>query len=798
MQAFLQQQLELATLAHQRGDLASARVHYGAVLKARPNDVNCLHMLGVVAAQSGDFQRAGALMGQAIALEPADATLHANLGNVKNATGDFLQAISSFDRAIELQPDFAQAYSNRGNALVALRDFAAAVTSYERAIALVPKYADAHFNKGVALHHLGDFQAAVRSFDEVIALSPQHAIAHEKRGLALQALSRSSEALVSLSRAVTLAPASCEFRMHRGDLLHELGRLQEALADYDQAVATEPQNPQAHDHRAIVLRDLSRMEEAVIGHRRAIQLRPDYAEAHNNCGVALAALGRLSEAATHLARAVELRPDFAVSLLNLGNAQREMKLFDSALASYEQARAVAPSLAFLAGELQHTRMHLCEWEGWDESTQEISTRILSDERAATPFTLLPMLDTPEVHAAAARMWAKDHGFTLGNRIPESWHTPRGRVRIAYFSPDFREHPVSHLIAGLIEAHDRQRFEVFGFSYGAQVMDPMRKRLASAFDRFIDIHAHSDPEVVRMARELEIDIAIDLAGYTGSARPGIFAARCAPAQAAYLGYPGTMGSNAWDHVIADQTLIPEAEQSHFTEKIVYLPHSFMAYDRGVCISERPMSRRELGLPEDAFVFCCFNGGFKITPDCFDTWMRVLKGVPQSVLWLRQEHPQSTANLRQRAERAGVKAERLVFAERMPGLSEHLARYRLADLFLDSWPYNAHTTACDALWAGLPLLTCAGRSFASRVGASLLEAIELPELIADSPATFEALALALAMNPDRLKSIRARLSEHRLTRPLFDTQGFARRLEDALLQMHRRRLDGLPPEHIHAAS
>jgi predicted O-linked N-acetylglucosamine transferase (SPINDLY family) len=378
------------------------------------------------------------------------------------------------------------------------------------------------------------------------------------------------------------------------------------------------------------------------------------------------------------------------------------------------------------------------------------------------------------------------------------HPSRDKIRIGYFSADFYDHPVAALMAETFEAHDRSRYEVTAFSFGLDTQDGMRRRMERAFDRFLDVRGKSDQDIALLARSVGIDIAVDLAGYTGGSRTGIFALRAAPIQVNYLGYPGTMGAEYMDYLIGDRTVVPEAQQRHYTEKIVYLPHSYLPHDSSRTISETVFTREELGLPPTGFVFCCFNNSYKITPSTFDSWMRILSQVENSVLWLSQNNPTAASNLRREAARRGVNAERLIFANRMASLTDHLARHRVADLFLDTLPYNAHATAIDALWAGLPVLTCVGEGFAARVAASLLTAIELPELITSTAEQYEELAVQLAANPQRLALIRQKLASNRLKTPLFDTRAFTRHLEAAYARIHERCQANLPPEHIYVES
>jgi predicted O-linked N-acetylglucosamine transferase (SPINDLY family) len=359
--------------------------------------------------------------------------------------------------------------------------------------------------------------------------------------------------------------------------------------------------------------------------------------------------------------------------------------------------------------------------------------------------------------------------------------------------DFREHPVSSLMAGLIEAHDRARFEVYGFSYGLNTQDATRKRLEAAFDKFFDLHDKSSAEIAALARDCRIEIAVDLAGYTGEARTEIMGFRAAPIQVNYLGYPGTMGSDDIDYIIGDGTVIPEADRSYYAEKIVTLPHSYQVNDPKREIADMPFTRSVLGLPDEGFVFCCFNNNFKILPATFDSWMRILKRAERSVLWLFEDNAGAAANLRKEAEKRGVDPERLIFAPRM-ARHAHLGRHRVADLFLDTLPYNAHTTASDALWVGLPVLTLLGKSFAGRVGASLVRAVGLPELVTETPDAYEALAVELATDPVRLKALKDKLAMNRLSCPLFNLGLFTQHIEAAYAQMSTRYRAGEKPDHI----
>ena len=448
---------------------------------------------------------------------------------------------------------------------------------------------------------------------------------------------------------------------------------------------------------------------------------------------------------------------------------------------------------FLMGDLLRTQMTICDWSNYASGVAELRAQLSRGEKAAPPFFVLALLKF-------SRSAKKGLGNLGGRKVSGSGEhkgiSPlpgHRRIRIGYFSADFREHAVAILMAGLFEEHDRSKFEVTAFSLGPDIDDDMRTRLKVAFDKFIDVRAMSDRDVVSLARNFEIDIAVDLNGLTRDARTSIFAMRAAPIQVNYLGYPGTMGADCIDYLIADPVVIPDADQPHYAEKIVYLPNAYQPNDRKRLIADKVFTRSELSLPQEGFVFCCFNNNYKIVPDVFDSWMRILGHVDGSVLWLLKDSDIAARNLKKEARVRGVDPDRLVFAPRMT-LPDHLARHRLADLFLDTLPYNAHTTASDALWTGLPVLTQIGEAFAGRVAASLLRAVGLPELVTTTRDAYEALAIELAGNPAKLASIKRKLSDNRLTTPLFDTALFTRHIEAAYTAMYERHRAGLPPDHI----
>jgi predicted O-linked N-acetylglucosamine transferase (SPINDLY family) len=470
-----------------------------------------------------------------------------------------------------------------------------------------------------------------------------------------------------------------------------------------------------------------------------------------------------------------------------------LRRYEEAIASGARAGELKPDGPYLPG-IGIQAMHICVWHDREAQIQRLADGIEAGRKMTAPFGILPLLDSPELQRKAAQIWVRDQ-FPVDHSLARiAGHSVGAKLRIGYFSADFYDHVVGVVAAQLFEMHDRTKFEITAFSFGPDTKDPVRKRLEQAFDRFIDVRGRPDREVALLARELHIDIAVDLGGHSQTASNRIFAMRAAPIQVNYLGYPGTSGADYMDYLIADRTVIPREHFKHYDEKVVHLPDAYLPYDSTRVFAEVASTREGLGLPATGFVFCCFNGAHKIAPATFDSWMRILARVEGSVLWLARNHPAAAANLRREAVRRGIDSERLVFTERVNSALDHLTRFRAADLFLDTLPYNAHATAMDALWTGLPVLTRIGEAFPGRVAASLLRTMGLPELITTSAEQYEQSAIELAAAPQRLAKLRAKLADKRLSSPLFDMSRFTRQLEAAYAAMQERQLAGLPPDHI----
>ena len=602
------------------------------------------------------------------------------------------------------------------------------------------------------------------------------------------------EALNFFKKAQKIKPDDNLINFNLAKALSEIGNNLEAIKYYKIAIRLDKNHFGSWLNFGRSLDQLKRYDEALFHYDQAIKLKPDYAEAYYNKGNTFKNLKRYDEALSHYDQAFKLKPDSAKPYSNKANIFKNLMRYDEALSNYDQAIRLKPDYEYLFGMSFHIKMFMCDWQNFEFNVKSLSLQINENKKSSISFPFLALTDSSSIQRKCSEIWVNDkHPFnsSLGP-ILKSRH--RDKIKVGYYSPDFREHAITHLLAEFFELHDKNHFELFGFYFGPPDSSKMHKRVSSAFDQFIDVRLKSDKDITLMSREIGIDIAVDLAGFTALARTDIFAYRAAPIQVNYLGYPGTTGAEYIDYIIADSTLIPSKSQQYYSEKVVYLPNSYQVNDRKRVTANKVFTREELGLPIEGFIFCCFNNIFKITPGTFDGWVRILKAVNSSILWLLEDNPIAVLNLRKEAKFRGLDPNRLVFAKKINS-SEHLARHYVADLFIDTLPYNAHTTASDALWTGLPVLTCAGESFASRVAASLLNAIELPELITTTQEQYEATAIDLANNPEKLKAIKYKLKRNRLTTALFDTPRFTKHIEAAYKQMYERYQADLPLNNIY---
>jgi len=656
---------------------------------------------------------------------------------------------------------------------------------------------DSQINTLIGLYSQGRLQEALTKGIELASTFPDNPLIPHALGAIYMDLGRSEEAIASFHRALRLKPDYADVYMRLGMALNGAGKQDDAITSFRKAIEIQPGNSVMHNNLGIALNSIGMHEDAIASYRRALNLKPDYASAHENLAISLCRIGRHEDAVASFHRALEVNPDKPALHYNLGIALSGLGRHEEAVNSFRRAFDLDRTLISVRGNLLHELTLICDWDQIGDSMVDDVRSIefgVNPNDVISPFILLNVIDDPQQHRRASEAYSLCYfkpNATLG---PVAIRDKRDRIRVGYFSSDFHNHATMYLMAELFERHDRSKFEIHAFSYGPDKMDEMRSRLTDAVEAFHDIRLKGDAEIGALSRSLGIDVAVDLKGYTGENRARIFSYRVAPIQVNYLGYPGTLGAPFIDYIIADSTLIPATHREFYSEKVAYLPDSYQVNDSTRIISDKALTRGDFGLPDEAVVFCCFNNSFKITSDVFDIWMRLLSEVKGSVLWLLAANKSAKLNLRNEASKRGINSNRLIFAERVSP-AEHLARNRLADLFLDTFNYNAHTTASDALWAGLPVLTKMGESFASRVGGSLLAAVDIPELITTTSREYEATAMQLATHPQELRAIKEKLARNLKSTALFDTARFAIKIEAAFTHMVKRLDLGLKPDHFH---
>ena len=813
---------------HSSGQLEQARVVYEEILRLNPRQFDAMQLLGALAIQTKQWDRALNLLTDAIKVNNSNpvvynnrslvlkelnqlheslagyekainlkqdyAEAHYNRGVVLQALGRMEESLDSYGKAIKYKIDYAKAYNNRGIVLNELKRLDESISSYDKAIEIKRDYADAYNNRGNAFQELELWGDALKSYDYAIEFNHQDVDAYFNRGNVLQKLKRFDEAVQSYEKAIEFRTDHADAYNNRGNAFEELEHLDDALASFDKAIKYKSDHAVAFYNRGNVLSKLKRFDEALISYSKAVDFKRDYASAYNNLANILKKFNRFEEAIEIYGSAIECNSDYVEAFHNLGLVLQETKKYEIALINFKKVLNLKPDYPFIKGEINHCMMQINDWQSYYETLEDINRDVLDGKLSATPFGYQAICNEPRLMIKAAEIFSTFKYPKKKPAIRDLKIINNKKIKIAYVCGEFRDHATSILMVNLWEMHNKDKFEVFGLDNGWDDKSPIRKRIKDVFNQLIDITAMSDLKVAQLIYDENIDILVNLNVFFGNERNSVFSYKAAPIQVNYLGFPGTMGVDYMDYLIADKTVIPENLQEFYTEKIVYLPNCYQVNDRKREIADKAFTKEELGLPNVGFVFCCFNNNYKITPPTFDGWVRILKAVEGSVLWLLEDNPSARTNLQIEAKARGLDPNRLVFAKRL-NLPEHLARHKVADLFLDTLPSNAHTTASDALWAGLPVLTCMGHSFASRVAASLLKAMQLPELITASQDEYETTAIELATYPEKLHAIKEKIERNRLTTALFDTPRFTKHIESAFTQMYERYQADLPPDHLH---
>lgn len=729
-----------ATRLQEAGKTDEAEVLFKKILKSNPLHFVALYSLGVIRYSNSDFEGALSCFLKAKKGNPAFAPLHFNIGLVHLKLGRIPEAMACLQKTLELDSGYEPAKKQ----LELLR--AAAGQTEEGTSGKTGGQHYAEITKALELQSQGRAEEAEIIFRDILAQDDKNVLALYSVGAIEQQRGMSDKALVFFDRGVAAQADFAPMWFSRGVVLQSLKRHEEALESFDRALSINPQYVEAFINKGAVLAEMKRHRDALLNYEELLKIEPHNVRALNNRGILLS----------------------------------DFKMFDLAIQTYELLLQVDPEYEYALGLLAFAKLHSCDWNRIEEYCRRVTDGVRAGKRVCKSQGFLAISGDPHDHLICARTFA-DHYYPAQKPIWQGEKYRHDKIRIAYVSPDFREHPVGHLTAGIFEQHDKEKFEIIAISLGLDDNSRLRERMVNAFSRFIDVRQMRSVDIAVMMHEMEIDIAVDLAGYTADSRTDIFAHRPAPVQVNFLGYSSTMGTDYMDYIIADRHIIPEECKPYYSENVIYMPDTYLPTDATVQISPDTPTREEHGLPAEGFVFCSFNHDYKINPPVFDVWMRLLKQVPGSVLWLMKLNESAERNLQREALNRGVEPERIIFATRVPRIEDHLARYRIADIFLDTTPYNAHTTTSDVLRAGLPVLTCRGKAFAGRVAAGLLSVVGMPELITDSLEEYEALALKLTQDRELLSSIREKLQENLKTTSLYDTVRYCRDLEQLYTTM-----------------
>jgi len=716
--------------------------------------------------------------------------------NIKGATQKILgrvnDALISFTQVVRLNPYFPEGFNNLGTILMDQGKFEEAIKNFDQALLLNPDYTICHYNKGIIFKNIGRFDEAIEVYYKAISLKPDYAEAYNNIGVILKEQDKLEEAVEVYNKALSINPNFFEALFNLSIVLRHQNKFDEAIQSYIKVLSIKPNNVDAYNDLGIIRASLGEFNQALELFKKALVLKPDFADVYNNIGNINVEQGMFTEALEMFRKSLTINPRQYDALNNISNIYQVQGHLKDAIDASNKALTIKPDYEFVRAKKLYQQAQLCDWEGISNDINFIPLLGIN-KQSVSPFDLLSLEDAPERHKKRSEVFFKDKFFQTPLDPDLKPKKNSKIIRIGYFSADFKEHVVSRLIANVIETHNKNNFIVYGYSLKKTTEDVLQKRLISSLDIFRDVSQATDKEVALLAREDGIDIAIDLNGYTQNSRTRIFAYRTAPIQISYLGYPGTMGSDFIDYIIADTNLIPESSQCFYSEKPIYLPDTYMPGDNNSKISIKYLSRNELGLPDDAFVFCAINNSYKISLSIFEIWMRLLRKVNNSVLWLLSPNDDVKSHIIKVARDNSINPNRLVFAEPKP-YEQYIGQFSKADLFLDTFTYNAGATANNVLWAGLPIVTKSGKSYTSRMATSMLKAIGLDELVTKTEKEYEDLIFDLATNPQKLEKIRVKLSKNRFSKPLFNIKLFTKNLEEGYRRAYENYALGNKPKTI----
>ena len=742
----------------QAGNLILAKKKCENILQKETNNLNIWILLSSIERELGNQIKSIEYLEKILKISPNNAEMQNNLGNYKCELKKYNEAIENYNKAIEIEPNYSEAYINKGATLAELKKYNEAIACYGTAIKLNPKIAQAYGNRANLYNQLKQYENAIKDYNKAIELDPKFFEAYSNIGNTYNELKQYDKAIKYEEKAIEINPNYANAYGNLGNSMYGLRQYEKAISSYDKLIKINPKIAPVYNNKGNALNELKLKIDAIKSYNKAIEIERNFADAWYNKGIALC----------------------------------DLKEYKSGIECFEKTIEIESNFKFLQGLYLHTKMQLCDWTDLNSQITEILKKIRIGEKVTPSFPVLSFTSQQSIQLKAAKIWINEK-YPLSEKLGDfSKKYNHKKIRIAYFSADFKNHPVAHLTKQIFENHSREKFEIYAFSFGHDKKDEMRIKLEKVFDNFFDVKSMSDEDIARLSRRMEIDIAIDLGGLTADARTGIFAMRAAPTQVNYIGYPGTMGANYIDYIIADKFLIPEKTRKYYSEKIAYLPF-FQPNDSNRKIPDKIFTRKELSLPNKGVIFACFNNTYKYNLKIFESWVKILSMVNGSVLFIYSDNDITNSNLKYIAKIHGLSLNRIIFGKRL-AMNDYMARFKIADLFLDTYPFNGGTTVSDALWAGLPVLTRAGEAFSSRMATSMLQAINLPELITETQSEYEAAAIKLGNNPGILKTLREKIATNRKSSILFNTKLYTQHLEAAYTQMYQRHHSGLVPDHI----
>ena len=655
-----------------------------------------------------------------------------------------------------------------------------ALEFYLKALPKSNKNSNLFFLIGTANFQINNFEKSINYFKEAIKIDPKNIGAYNNLGGALQNLKRYEEAINIFNELIIINPKFAEAYNNIGNCYFFLNENEKAIKNYQKTIELDSKNFTAYSNIGNVFSELNLFEKAITNYKKSISLNSKYFIAFNNLGNVYKDINNYEAAIKSYKKAIEINNNYTTAYKSLGDTFHIIRKFNEASSYYKKAYEISQDNQFVLGKLIHNKMYICEWKEIQNYQKTLVFKLKDKKKVTVPFELLSIVDNPEDQLLASKIYLEDKPIKNTNERPKIKKNRSGKIKIGYFSPDFRNHPVLHLIKDVFKHHDKSKFEVYAFSFEKDKNDEFTNEIKGYFKNFIEVKEMSDEEIFKFTKEIDLDIAVDLCGHTAFNRIKLFSYRIAPIQINYLGYPGTTGAKFMDYIIGDKIVIPEKEKENYSEKVFYLPNCYQPNSEYKKLENKNLKKEDFNLPTDKLIFCNFGSNFKITPEIFDIWMNILREVPNSILWLFKSNEQVVKNLRYESQERNIEKERIIFAEKVPH-KEHLRRFCLADIFLDTFPYSSHTTASDAIRMGVPIISFIGRSFASRVCASILEQVNLGKLVAKTNEEFEKKAIYYGNNRNELLKLKNELKNNCENSSLFKIQDFTRHLEAVYLNL-----------------